>query len=1017
MSKIKVAVVNTVGRTVSIDPTATNGATLGANLYTPNGQVGTPTTVRQWLGIGTGEGAFQHADLGGLKAGDDHPQYTMWSAKETIKGQWNYESAIWGANGTAALPEFTFTGDTNTGIYRVASDNLGISTGGTLRWDVSNDRVFQAIPLIIRHNAGLSVQNVENPETGFFVETTFHELGSDVTLWMRESGAEFNNAGFRLFMDGSPENQSYFELYRHTIASGNFKIWRVARQDAGIDFIEQVRLSDGTASLPALSFTSDPNTGIYSAGANILGFAADGAFRMSIGTVSITGGLPFRGINGTAGAPTFSFTNDTDIGMYRFGADDLGFATGGTLRLDISTTAVTSTLPWQGPSGSAGSPSLSFSGDPNTGIYSAGADQLGLTTGGTVRLTVSTTSFTGTLPWLGQDGSNTAPALSFSSDPNTGMFRYGTDAIGFATGGVLRFGLGSAGEMLDASGSAGTLGQVPSSGGSGAAWTWVDQSGGGSGGLVYVNTSVPAGNTVANTVTETTFTSQYEIPASQLQPGSVVRIRAAGVFGTDAVAPTVRLRVKLDATTVLDSGAVTLTGGLTAQGWFLRGDMVCFTDGATGTVDAQGLAEFATGATGGQFVNMENGSTATIDTTTPQTITVTVEWGAADADNTITLRELQVDLLDAVTPTAAAPASATYLTEDDETTALPNSRRLVDGTNTTVDYSTPGEVKINASGGGGGSAPDVQIFTANGTWNKPVGATSSTPVEVIMFGGGGGGGGGQGGAAGSIRRGGGGGGGGAYARRLFQATDLASSVSVTVGAGGTAGTAGSSGNGGAGGAGGTSSFGAHLSAYGGGGGNGGNATGSQGGSGGGTGGPGLVGGTGTQQRGGYPSQLDTSWGIGGGGAGAPSTSVAAPGNPAEYGGASSGAGAQSTAGNAGGTSLYGGGAGGSAGGLNAANTQTAGSAGGAAGVFDVAGGGGGTAGTVGGGAGGAGAAGTSVKGGAGGGAGGGNSAGAGGAGGAGGARGGGGGAGGGGTSTGGLGGAGGAGWVMVITYL
>jgi hypothetical protein len=38
--------------------------------------------------------------------------------------------------------------------------------------------------------------------------------------------------------------------------------------------------------------------------------------------------------------------------------------------------------------GSAASPTLKFTGDPNTGIYSPGADQLAVSTGGTGRLFV-----------------------------------------------------------------------------------------------------------------------------------------------------------------------------------------------------------------------------------------------------------------------------------------------------------------------------------------------------------------------------------------------------------------------------------------------------------------------------------------------------------------------------------------------------------------------------------------------------------------------------------------------------
>ena len=53
--------------------------------------------------------------------------------------------------------------------------------------------------------------------------------------------------------------------------------------------------------------------------------------------------------------------------------------------------SVTGTLPLLQPAGTAALPSLSFSGDPNTGIYRIGADTLGISTGGTLRVTIAST--------------------------------------------------------------------------------------------------------------------------------------------------------------------------------------------------------------------------------------------------------------------------------------------------------------------------------------------------------------------------------------------------------------------------------------------------------------------------------------------------------------------------------------------------------------------------------------------------------------------------------------------------
>lgn len=111
---------------------------------------------------------------------------------------------------------------------------------------------------------------------------------------------------------------------------------------------------------------------------------------------------------------------------------------------------------------------------------------------------------------------------------------------------------------------------------------------------------------------------------------------------------------------------------------------------------------------------------------------------------------------------------------------------------------------------GGAGARNYQVFDAGGTFSKATLPSWVTHVIVEGWSGGGGGGGGRGND--STR--GGGGGGGAYFRKRIAVSALATSETVTIGAGGTGGaqdattpTAGSTG--------GTTSFGSHCSATGG----------------------------------------------------------------------------------------------------------------------------------------------------------------------------------------------------------
>jgi len=166
-------------------------------------------------------------------------------------------------NGTEALPGIAFGLSPSTGFYRVPPNNVGLSiSGSTVQgWD----------------------------DTGTFVTGLFGVSG-DASF-----GANVGIAG-NLTVTGS-------FTFPGTLTG-------------------PLRLDDGTAALPAYSFTSDPDTGMYRAAADTLGFALGGLSTVGFlpgGRVNVNGTFPTtNGLNvvnsGVGASCSAGFVAQNDVG-------------------------------------------------------------------------------------------------------------------------------------------------------------------------------------------------------------------------------------------------------------------------------------------------------------------------------------------------------------------------------------------------------------------------------------------------------------------------------------------------------------------------------------------------------------------------------------------------------------------------------------------------------------------------------------------------------------------------------
>lgn len=163
-------------------------------------------------------------------------------------------------------------------------------------------------------------------------------------------------------------------------------------------------------------------------------------------------------------------------------------------------------------------------------------------------------------------------------------------------------------------------------------------------------TQTANGTDVTNTTTETnilgTGVGTLTIPAGFLIVGRTIRITTQGFFAT-GTSQTITVNTKFGSVEVCSSGLRSMVDTLTTH-FKINVVITCRTVGATGTVFATGT--FETGEGGNVrisplFNNSAAPTTATVDTTASNAITINADWDAADASNHIQAFNTVVEVL------------------------------------------------------------------------------------------------------------------------------------------------------------------------------------------------------------------------------------------------------------------------------------------------------------------------------------------------------------------------------------
>jgi hypothetical protein len=786
------------------------------------------------------------------------------------------------APGTSGTPSISFTSDSNTGFWSPAGDTVAISTGGSERIRVDSDGDLGIGTTSPTSRLTVRADAATGPNTIIRVENRSVSAGATTQNIRIEGILDYNNGT----SDASAGAIVFGKDGTYTTSTANIDSYLALETVLNNTSTERFRItSSGNVGIGTTSPGAKLHVVSETAGNPTLGTGSGGLFLSSDNGWY---GL-YAGINGSTGNTWLQAMRNDAATAYDILLNPVGGrvgigTTGPSHQLDV-VSASTSVAEFSGPANATvefkgsgfvegkiqcgGELIVGSTNNYPVAFVANNTERARLTSDGKLLVGTSSARSIGTQSWgIQQEG---------TTFTNTGVSTVRNSADAFGSYFVFGKSRGTAVGANTIVANGDELGRILFSGADGtdvdsfASWISCEVDG------------TPGANDMPGRLVFSTTTDGAASPTERM------RITSAGNVGIGTSSPSTTLDVS---GTLRVTGAATLAGGGTST---------------TSAVDTNSTAI----ATTAFVVGQAGAATPLINGTA--TVGTSLRYSRQDHIHpTDTTRAALASPTFTGTPAAPTAALGTNTTQIATTayvkTEISNSTAAnVSGTvaianggtgQTTAANAINALVPSQASNSGkvlgtngsvvswvAGNAGDAQPFNSSGTWTKP---NSGTFALIRCWGGGG-----SGAREGSS----GGGGGGGCMERLMLLSDLASTVTVTIGAGGTA-ISGSNANGNAGG---DTTFGSHVT-----------GTGGQGGTTAGIGGAGG-GGLGTLFAGATSSALSgSSSGAYGGGSGG--TEIDTGGN-SSYGGAGGGGRRDSTV-RAGGTSEYGG-AGGAGGGNGA----------------------------------------------------------------------------------------------------
>lgn len=229
--------------------------------------------------------------------------------------------------GSVGAPTYTFTGDTNTGIYSSGADSVSLVAGGTARATASSSGLGVTGALTISGAASIgSTLGVTGATT---LGSTCAITGALTAASVASSGAL---SGTTLAASGAATLSSTLGVTGAATLSSTLSVTGSVTASSTVNAAGVILGPAGTVGAPSHSFSGDTNTGIRNSAADTLAIVTGGADRFSVdatGIVRAANDLYWEtGTNRNIGYSSLVDHAAGNVGVTVFGVEDGGAWTG-----------------------------------------------------------------------------------------------------------------------------------------------------------------------------------------------------------------------------------------------------------------------------------------------------------------------------------------------------------------------------------------------------------------------------------------------------------------------------------------------------------------------------------------------------------------------------------------------------------------------------------------------------------------------------------------------------------------